>query len=795
MKINQYLTQKVIIITDHIHKTELLKYASEKHILLSCTIYTVEEIKQKYLFRYHENAILEIMQKEGVLPSTSEIYMEFLYYIEEKTYQNEKLQNLRNIYQYLQKKNYIIEDFLFRSYMKQKKIIFYALENIDKKEKKWLQTLEKENETCHIKEEENHFSHSLHIFHEAEEEIACTASMIAKSISQNEAVENIKVMVPNNAYQNKIKRIFNLYQIPFYIKEKKPLIAYDITKYFLQLIKEVEDSRELFSLLRECYDIKDDTINEIYQKLMQIYTNYENIEEKYKRRIIQYMCQKECIETKPTGKQVEVISTIQTYIEKEAHIYILGATLSYFPKTYQDDAYISDCEKAEITMDSTIEKNKKEEAKTYAFLANHKNITISYASYVGTQEYAKSSFVTTLTKEKKLIVAKEKNIYSKNYASFLLAKRLDEYTKYNIITKDLPILYNSLPHTYKTYNHQYKKAKTGVALSLIKNHITLSYTSLETFYQCKFRFYVQNILKVKEEKEESIKKTLGLLTHEILENINKCEEKHIIQSVLEAYFPMQEQTAKQKFFVEKYKQELKKMIAIIKMQKQRSSFIETYLEKEFYENIAFKNLQVKLTGKIDKVCLYQEKEKVYAQIVDYKTGKADIHLPRLKYGLSMQLFLYYYLLHKTEGALFAGVYLQPLLPEKKAAAEKKTYAQLEYDFYKLNGFTLRNKKIVELLDNNIENSYIKNMKIKTDGDFYYNAKVLTEEEIDQILKIIEGKINEAISDIQKEDFAINPKKIDAEEVCSLCPWKDICYRREEDVIFLSTEIRKEDVHE
>ena len=74
------------------------------------------------------------------------------------------------------------------------------------------------------------------------------------------------------------------------------------------------------------------------------------------------------------------------------------------------------------------------------------------------------------------------------------------------------------------------------------------------------------------------------------------------------------------------------------------------------------------------------------------------------------------------------------------------------------------------------------LKIKTDGTFYHYSKVLTNEEIDNLSKISEQKLNETALNIKNNIFNINPKKDKENFGCRFCKFKDICFMEEYDTI-------------
>ena len=80
------------------------------------------------------------------------------------------------------------------------------------------------------------------------------------------------------------------------------------------------------------------------------------------------------------------------------------------------------------------------------------------------------------------------------------------------------------------------------------------------------------------------------------------------------------------------------------------------------------------------------------------------------------------------------------------------------------------------------------MRVLKDDSFSSYSKVLSDNQINEIIKIVESKIDEAILNIEEAHFNINPKRIgyskDNNIGCKYCKYKDICYVQEKDYIYL-----------
>ena len=187
--------------------------------------------------------------------------------------------------------------------------------------------------------------------------------------------------------------------------------------------------------------------------------------------------------------------------------------------------------------------------------------------------------------------------------------------------------------------------------------------------------------------------------------------------------------------------------------------------------------------------MYKEKENTLVSIVDYKTGNTNIDLYSVIYGFSMQLPIYLYLVKKSnlfKNVRFTGFYLQRILSNEIRFVPGKTYLSFKCDNLKLDGYSTSDVSDLEVFIPDYEkSSYVKSMRTNKEG-FDRFAKVLSYEQMDKLISIIDDKIDEARDNILMGNFDINPKQIDFDKVgCNYCKFKDICYRCESDFVKLN----------
>ena len=75
------------------------------------------------------------------------------------------------------------------------------------------------------------------------------------------------------------------------------------------------------------------------------------------------------------------------------------------------------------------------------------------------------------------------------------------------------------------------------------------------------------------------------------------------------------------------------------------------------------------------------------------------------------------------------------------------------------------------------------MKLTKNGFSSY-AKVLSKEQMKEIVNLVDNKIDNMIEDIEEAKFDINPKALSTDPGvtgCAYCPYKDICFRKNIDI--------------
>ena len=625
----------------------------------------------------------------------------------------------------------------------------------------------------------------MYEFNDIEEEVSFVASSICKLIDNGVDINNIKLGNISNDYISLIDRIFNFYNIPLCLNNNISIYSTEIGITFLNLFSECNNLQESLDKLLNLYNINEVNNMNIYNKLINICNKYiglDNIE-----NILIDDLKNTFINDIKLNNAVEIIDLKDNFTLSKKYVFILNFNQGSMPVVYQDIDYISDDIKHEIDIEVTPLKNKIEREVCRNIIEGLDNVVITYKLMSQGEEYYPSSLITDLNLEVIKGAKRDLNIsYSEYYDKLLLSKKLDRFSKYDELEDDTGILfYNYQDINYKIYDNQFKGINNEKLINYLKPNLKLSYSSLNDYFECAFRYYVNHIMKLKS-KDEAFYLTIGNLFHYILSIAFTSDFD--FDNEWSSYLKGLELSSGEEFLLVKLKRELKFVIDVIRKQKKLSTFNKELYEQKIYVNLPNK-IDVTFSGYIDKI-MYNDDTETKVAIVDYKTGNTEIKLNNIMHGLNMQLPCYLYLISnykKFNDPVFVGFYLQEILHNEINYDPKKNYEDRKANSLKLSGYTIDEENLIESFDQSYaESRLIKGLKLTKNGFSAY-SKLLSRSRMKELIKIVEEKINEASSNILNGKFDVNPKRIDGKNVsCTYCPMRDLCYMRDNNIVTLNT---------
>ena len=762
-----------LIITDSNNKEILIKYISSMNNLCNVKIITFNELIKGYYFDYDEQAIYYLMTKYNIKGSVARIYINSMYYVD-SIKNNTKIDNIYSMKQELIDNKLLIINEYYKDFLSNKNIIIYNNKHIPNNVKNILDNYKYEV----ILDENKNYKHSIYEFNNIDEEISFVAVKIIDLIKSGIDINNIYLANLNDEYRLLINRIFGMYNIPVSLDIKYSLYNLPISDRFIKLY---ESNIENTLINLEKTITKDEV--DSYNKIVNICNKYIWCDDynTIKELVIDSLKNTNICNNIKENSIKEI--NLSSNIDDNKYVFLFSFNQGIIPIIHKDEDYFSDKDKLILGVETSVDKNLVEKDKLINNLSNIKNLIITYKLKTITDTFSISNINDNLEYE----VIKNNNIdynYSNLYNKIILSKNLDLFNKYGTINDSLKTLYSNYKDiNYRVYNNKFTGIDNSDLYKLLDNKLLLSYSSLDNYNRCSFRYYLNNILKVSD-YEESFMQLIGNLFHYVLSkaflpgfNYDEVFDNYIEKSL----------TKKEEFFINKLKNELRFIIDTINEHNKHTSLNDELFEEKVYINLEG-NIKVTFMGIIDKL-KYKEVDGEYiVAIIDYKTGNPNLNLNNVIYGIEMQLPVYIYLTRnhpKFNNIKVAGFYLQKILNNEIKADGKNKYEDLKKKNLLLQGYSNENIGILDYFDDSYADSVVVKSLKQTSKGFSSYSKVLDTKTINELTDLAESKIKESTKDILDGKFDINPKRIGINNLgCEFCQFKDICFKTEKDIVNL-----------
>lgn len=749
-----------LVICPNIIKDNILLNLSKNKQLINVKFINIEEFKDNYFGTYKDDAMYFLLKNFNINYDVAKEYLENIFYGYNK---------LNDIYNDLKDNDLLIFNSYFKQELESRNIVVISYNEIDKC---LVDILNKYNAEF-IKDVVGTLKPQVYEFKTIDEEINYVANDIINKLDNN-TLNDFYLVNVDDAYEIKLKRIFDMYNLPINFNKGNDIFGTITVQTFIKVLIDKRNINDALDAINknDIYNIIIDCINK-YSLPMVVDDEYIEI--------IKYDLKNIKVKESSYKNAINVIS-YKEMNDKDKYYYYMNFNEGSVPAKVNDDKLIKDIDRVNLGLNTSFERLQLEKERISKVLSNYPNLIVTYKL----KDYFSTYMVSPLVNDLGLIVKQvnaESYEHSNIYNKLRLAEKLDDFYKFNINDSELSdLMTNYQDLEYKTYDNSFKGIDKNILKDYLNNKMNLSYSSLDNYYHCAFRFYISNILKLDPFKD-TFMTFLGSLYHFCLSNM--YQDNFDLKSLYNEYLGKRELTNKEKFFVNKLYKDLEDIIEVIKGQDSLSKFNEVMTEKHIAIDKSH-DLNINFLGFVDKI-KYEEKDGVmWIAIIDYKTGTPMTTLDNINYGLHMQLPIYIYLtskgLHKD--VKIAGFYLQKILNPKKFDSDTPD-DDLKKNL-RLDGYTNNDESIIMDLDGSYENSeVIKGLGLSSTGDFKKTAKLLSEEEINKIIDIVDKNIDEVIIKIENGEFDINPKRIDEKLIgCENCHFKDLCFRKEEDIVDL-----------
>lgn len=354
---------------------------------------------------------------------------------------------------------------------------------------------------------------------------------------------------------------------------------------------------------------------------------------------------------------------------------------------------------------------------------------------------------------------------------------------------------------------------------LYGKHLNLTASRVDTFYSCRFAFFMQYGLKAKPRKVARFDALeTGTFLHYVLEHalaeLGKAEGgaaaadettvRRVCRAVVRQYVReelggLETRTARFRYLFGRLARTAEQILENVLEELRVSDFEPIDYEVDFSRGgdlppVTCEDAEgdVSLSGKVDRVDGYIKNGRLYLRVMDYKSGKKSFSLSDIWYGLNMQLVIYLYALQqegleryraRLEAELNeivpAGVLYVPVrdaLPDAARDTDEDTLRALRDKALRRSGLLSDDMELLDAMEHGLEGDgrfLPVSVKVKKGEDvptLAAKSAVADLEKFGRLARYTHKKLLEMGKELRAGSVTADPCKKDKQS--SYCDWCD-----------------------
>lgn len=741
--------RKLIIAPKEAHPQLLLKYRKDDPFV-DLKLYSKEQFLRELNYQCDERALLYLIDEKGIEPELAEKKLNLIKCIKSEG-KSEKTKEIYALQQELIAQNLLFKNDLIGVEQDfDTDIYYYSQDDVELK-----------NALPHAKFlKDEHEKPGYHVYSSISAELYAVFSEITQLLKAGISPNKINVFGIGEDDELIFKRLVRHFNLNFNNAFGDRLDTVDFARTFLLCLEKVDVDEAL-----EAIQIPEEEVGEQFKDLVKRYRLTKSPKE-YQIDLYKRLFKKAAV---VGPKYKEAISFVEAPIAPEdGYLFIVNFKAGLFPSVESDIDYLSDAEKATCGIVTSMQKNTANLGYFTNLLCQNTHIFVSVSERNFAGEILKSPLISVLKLEQ--LKNKKYPIFSKEEAHLDYALFKDLEHKYNDVRDELYAYENTYSFKYNTYNSQTDPIQFYTDFGV--NH--LSYSSVKTYCECPFKYYLNYILGL-DESEPFFSKTLGLMAHRILEHVSS--NKTFDELYDEAFEHFRHEFGEYDWvFMPRIKEEIKKSYEFVKRFESQLTNPKIEREKRFEYEI---DPHIKLKGFADKI-IFTGPDQDNITIIDYKVGREDFDEDKAKLWLSLQLPTYAYLAKKYyPDKKVLGLFIEKLTMDSVVKLDP-TCNDVKDDVPLLQGYFLKDEMRLTSIDKSYgENGseFIRSLKTKKDGTIGKVSRAKEESWFDEMADIAEKAVKDTSGRIFNNEFNIVPKMVDGKEAtCTYCPYNDICHK-------------------
>lgn len=389
-------------------------------------------------------------------------------------------------------------------------------------------------------------------------------------------------------------------------------------------------------------------------------------------------------------------------------------------------------------------------------------------------------------------------------ALFTMMQALEDYGQ-----KDA--LENLLDKVFYAYTAS-PLSKEAVQL-LYGSIIRTSISRLGKMAWCAYSHYLEYGLGLEERKEYGFEAVdMGILFHSCLDlfgealaenhytwlNFPPEEGKRILETILEKYALDYGNTVlfssgRNEYVLSLMRKILNRTIETLQYQLKKGRFMPKEYEVSFslledLDSITISlnaEEKMRLRGRIDRIDTWEEDNKLYVKVVDYKSGNTQFKLLNFYYGLDLQLVMYLNAAVELEQKKAPGKEVIPAailyyhLDDPMIESDSQlTEQEIQEKIYKnlsMTGVINSNDTVLKGLDQSRDSkSDVVPVSYNKDGSVRKSSAVMEQSKMQDLMGFAIKRAKQIGTRILEGDIAVTPREMSGTLACQNCNYRKIC---------------------
>lgn len=526
----------------------------------------------------------------------------------------------------------------------------------------------------------------------------------------------------------------------------------------------------------------------------------------------------------PGSDRVMVGDMERTRLKDVSVLFLLGANEGNIPKSQNGGGILSQMEREFLEEhNASLAPTAREQVylqKFYLYYVLTKASKQLYLSYADTDLHGaalRPSYLKEVFEKMFPALEIEKNksdtidtIETDEQGLEYLTEKLTEEEKDTLELRGLITWYEKSPHFQAHFEKLWKQllapeAETSIGAAVAKamygDGTAYSVTRLEKYASCAYAHFLQYGLRLKErEVYEFAAVDMGNLLHSAVElfarkvdkgpydwfGLNEDTRERLAEECVEEVITDYRNTllfdsSRNEYMISRMHRLVKRAVWAMTEQIKKGLFVPEKLEAPFF----LKEGAVTLQGRIDRIDTYEENDKVYVRVMDYKSGAAGFDLTALYNGLQLQLAVYLNAAvamekkdHQGKTIIPAGLFYFPMKDPMITSESGMSEEALKDALFKelsLDGVCNADSDIIHYMDREcVSKSEILPVSYNKDGSLSKSSKAVTTKQFEYLEEFIKTKTASLGAEIMDGKIPVNPYATGQKTACDYCAYNGIC---------------------